>query len=153
MEIFNWLKKKFRKNIENYNGYNLKTYTTGYWGEYYTKNGKKEGLNKTYYPSGALSSEWNYKNGVEDGYMKSYYKNGQLKTEMNFKNGLKDGERKEYFKNGKIFGITQFKNNEYIRSKNYYLDGSFVPRELTISDKHFKGEFRIFIDGKLEGQN
>ncbi len=51
------------------------------------KNGKKEGLAKTYYyPSGALKKEVNYVNGKEEGLVKWYYESGKLEREINYKN-------------------------------------------------------------------
>jgi antitoxin component YwqK of YwqJK toxin-antitoxin module len=48
---------------------------------------KKNGLWKSYYESGQISSEFRYKNGKLHGTRKMWHKNGQLKKESIFKNG------------------------------------------------------------------
>ena len=152
MGIFDWVKKILGHDIKNPNGYNKVTYSTGFWDEFYNKNGVKEGLSLKYYPSGELSSEINYKNGEYHGSWKSYYKNGQLKFESTRKNGKREGEEKEYFKNGKIHEIQFRKNDEFISGEKYYLDGSIIPSGVEVYSKMIDKEFRIFISDKLEGK-
>ena len=152
MAIFDWVKKIFGHDIKNPNGYNKVTHSTGNWSVYYTKFGKKDGLEKNYYSTGELSSEPNYKNGEYHGYWKSYYKNGQLKNESTCKNGKREGEEKEYFKNGKIHEIQFRKNDEFISGEKYFLDGSIIPSGVEVYSKMIDKEFRIFINDKLEGK-
>ena len=60
--------------------------------EYNYKDGKRDGLHKSWYHHGQLEREENYKNGKKDGLYKSWDVNGKLLQEKNYKNGKKDGE-------------------------------------------------------------
>lgn len=156
MGIFDKLfgkKKTTESKEENENGYNKVTYPTGFREEFYNKNGVKEGLSKRYYPTGELSDETNYKNGKEHGSHKSYYKNSQLRVETNYKDGKREGIKKEYYKNGELHKEVYFENDNFVRGKEYYPDGSIIPSDRKlgyISSQNVNGEWRIFIDDKLE---
>jgi antitoxin component YwqK of YwqJK toxin-antitoxin module len=52
--------------------------------EYFTMNGKKEGIYKLYHDNGQLLCEVNYIDGLRQGIFKSYYSNGQLYYEVNY---------------------------------------------------------------------
>ena len=66
------------------------------------KDGKREGLAKTYYINGNLWAETNYKNGKQDGLKKTYDVSGNLKSEANFKDGQLEGLAKTYHENGNL---------------------------------------------------
>ena len=53
------------------------------------KDGKPDGLIRTWYENGQLEDESNYKDGKPDGLGRGWHENGQLRAEANFK----DGER------------------------------------------------------------
>lgn len=87
-------------------------------------NGLKNGISKTYYPSGELFLETNYKDGVRNGVYRAYFKNGtpyfecqmkgdkrdgfcqifhengEMETEANYVEGLRDGDWKYYSEQG-----------------------------------------------------
>ena len=140
MGIFDWFNNK-----KKHKG----TYETGFTYIYYTISGLKEGISKTFYPSGELCSESNNSNGKYDGSWKIFYKNGQLSSESFWENNSKQ-EEKEYFKNGKIFKNRYLKNGKFVEEK-YYLDGSIIPSGTEIFSDKIDEESRIFINGKLEG--
>ena len=50
-------------------------------------NGKKEGVQKSWYESGQLESEKNYKDGKAEGIQKWWNEDGQLEDERNYKDG------------------------------------------------------------------
>ncbi len=72
------------------------------WNEGNYKEGKKEGIQKNWYDNGQLCYEENYKEGELDGIQKEWYKNGQLEYERNYKEGELDGIQKEWYKNGQL---------------------------------------------------
>ena len=51
------------------------------------KDGKKDGLEESFYENGQLEYQKNYKDGKEDGLFEGFYENGQLKFKLLFKNG------------------------------------------------------------------
>ena len=82
-------------------------------------NHKRDGISKSYYPSGAVKAEWNYKGGNREGISKSYYESGALKWEGNFKNGKLDGISKTYYPSGALKWEVHYKNGIVISQKNY----------------------------------
>jgi antitoxin component YwqK of YwqJK toxin-antitoxin module len=71
--------------------------------EYFTMNGKIEGVYKIYHPYGQLWIEVNYIDGMENGIYKAYHDNGQLYKEVNYIDGLKQGIFKSYWDNGQLY--------------------------------------------------
>lgn len=72
------------------------------------KNGKREGLFKRYYLSGALLAEANYKNDKLEGLTKIYYESGKLKEEGNYKDNKLVGLWKYYDESGALKAETMF---------------------------------------------
>jgi len=62
-----------------------------------------------------LVSEVPFKSGKEDGIRKSYFPSGKLSSLMNYKNGLLQGETIEYYENGQV----KSKRNYYTPTNNY----------------------------------
>ena len=55
-----------------------------------------------YFENGQISKEGPYKNGRRNGLWKTYYKTGELWSKIYFKNGLSDSITTAYYPNGKI---------------------------------------------------
>ena len=55
--------------------------------EYNLKDGKEDGLARSYHFNGQLHWEGNYKDGERDGLWEYWHKNGQLEYEINYKDG------------------------------------------------------------------
>ncbi len=55
-----------------------------------------------YFENGQISKEGPYKNGKRDGLWKTYYKTGELWSEIYFNNGQPDSNTTAYYPNGKI---------------------------------------------------
>jgi antitoxin component YwqK of YwqJK toxin-antitoxin module len=66
------------------------------------KNGKPNGLIKTWYKNGQLELERNYTDGELNGLLKVWYENGQLKSEVNYKDDKFDGLTKTWYENGQL---------------------------------------------------
>lgn len=69
---------------------------------YTYKNGVFEGVQETYYESGAVQSRKMFSNNVVNGPSYEFYEDGSLKSEATFKNGEQKGKTKE-FSQGKKF--------------------------------------------------
>ncbi len=132
--------------------------------------GKKEGLWKAYYSSGALKSEITYKHGekygkakilfengntaeegvwIKDRWInkyKAYYQNGKLSYVWNYNEfGNRSGYQKYYYQNGniKIEGEwTDGKENGVIRE--YYPDGSLRSEKIFKDGKTGKDSITIY---------
>ena len=55
-----------------------------------------------------------YKNGKKEGLFRTYWKNKQLKEEKNYKNGNLEGDNKKYYENGKILSIINYENGKIV---------------------------------------
>jgi antitoxin component YwqK of YwqJK toxin-antitoxin module len=64
--------------------------------------GELNGLNISYYSTGAVQTEKNFKNGYADGLYKSYFSNKQLEETGYFVEDLKQGYWIGYYPNGKL---------------------------------------------------
>jgi len=118
-----------------FNGYAIKKHQNGVTVErfgYY--NGKKEGIAKkffdsgalhkemlyiqnklhgtsyTYYPDGSLYEESNYTYGKRNGVQKTWYANGQLAKQRNLVDGKEEGMQQAWLENGKIYVNYEVKN-------------------------------------------
>tara|TARA_B100000686_G_scaffold354186_1_gene463123 strand:- start:11015 stop:12142 length:1128 start_codon:yes stop_codon:yes gene_type:complete len=120
--------------------------------EWYYKNGKRDGISRSYWPDGILKQERTWKNGKQDGlYIEwrhtdgrkireytyrggqrdgsqiEYWANGQKKIERTFKNGEEDGLRIEWYKNGqkKMIGFKGW-TKYWISEHNWELTGESI---------------------------
>ena len=72
----------------------------------------REGLQKTFYPSGKVKDEINYKAGKLEGISKSYYEDGTLKSESDYVAGKMNGTARTYHSNGKLKAEGGFKDGK-----------------------------------------
>jgi hypothetical protein len=87
---------------------------TGFTGirQYYTrqflvkevtfKNGVRNGLMRTFYPSGKLNQTFWYENGVREDTAKWYFEDGKVFRATPFKKDSMEGIQTQFYKNGKI---------------------------------------------------
>jgi antitoxin component YwqK of YwqJK toxin-antitoxin module len=61
------------------------------------KNGKRNGLETTWYESGKKLSESNFKNGERDGLITGWYENGNKIETYHFKNDQLNGEQTKWY--------------------------------------------------------
>ena len=64
------------------------------------KNGKTDGLIRSWYENGEPESESNWNNGILNGLQITWHKNGQKKSEGKIKEGKEDGMLMEWYENG-----------------------------------------------------
>jgi antitoxin component YwqK of YwqJK toxin-antitoxin module len=64
------------------------------------------------YPSGKIKSEARYKNGKKNGMARSYDKNGALSLELPYVDDKREGQSKRYYEGGKVlYQTTEYKND------------------------------------------
>lgn len=66
------------------------------------KNGVKEGLTKTFYPSGKVRGTFWYENGLREDSAKWYFEEGQIFRITPYKRDTVDGIQTQYFRSGKL---------------------------------------------------
>lgn len=109
------------------------------------KEGRLEGLCKTFYESGEIESEKMYKFNTLHGEAREYFTDGSIYTIYNYQNGLQHGEFHEFYKTGELecsgtmgFGV---KNGEFT---SYYKSGMKRRYENYVFDKANKEEGRCY---------
>ncbi len=60
----------------------------------------REGVSLSYHPNGKVAVEAPYKNGKLDGVFKSFYENGNPWQTIGYKNGIEEGISTDYYENG-----------------------------------------------------
>jgi antitoxin component YwqK of YwqJK toxin-antitoxin module len=80
-------------------------------------NGRKNGLQEVWYKNGKQMCKWNYVNGQQHGLQETWYDNGREEYEENYVNGRKHGLQKGWHRNGR---------QEY---EKYYLDDTEVSQQ------------------------
>ncbi|MBQ0711814.1 MAG: hypothetical protein KBT53_02510 [Porticoccus sp.] len=64
------------------------------------KDGKKDGLEESFYRNGRLHFKINYKDGQEDGLTEYFHTNGQLKSRVTYRGGKEEGLSEHFDKSG-----------------------------------------------------
>jgi len=65
-------------------------------------NGQKDGIAKTYYPTGELFVESKYVNGLQEGVYRAYFKSGKPYFECQMKGDKRDGFCQIFYQNGEM---------------------------------------------------
>ena len=114
--------------------------------EWYFKDGKQDGVSKSWWPSGQIKSIQNYMNGKLEKKM-AWYENGsphvinddQISGIRTYKNGNRDGIWIDYYKSGQMWCKKTYNNNKLVSEKYWGEDGSVATKHC-----HKKGEFKQF---------
>ncbi len=99
----------------------------------------KDGICKSFYPSGSLRKKYSYENGEKDGLCIIYFENGQIMLEINYSDGAEHGLYKRYHANGKLAEECTYVDNVCQGIARTYL---------TNGQLHVCSSFK---DGKLDG--
>jgi len=90
------------------------------------KNGRKQGLWKSYNTLGALETEEHYKEDNDEGKY-FYYVGGQPRYEYNYHNNQRDGEQYIYGEDKKIACVLLYKDGELVGYTGEGKDGKLLP--------------------------
>ena len=88
------------------------------------KNGKEDGMLKSFYPSEKLLFEMPCKNGIKEGSQKDYYESGELKATYTFKDDIGIDDVKAYYENGKPYAEVKFKGGNLKGGFKYDTEGN-----------------------------
>ena len=86
----------------------------------------KDGLQRSWYENGQMSGQRKYKDGKRDGLQRSWYENGQLEGEDYYKNGKQDGLERWWYENGQLWYEANYKDGELISEKCWDEDGNEI---------------------------
>jgi len=85
---------------------------------------------KRLYSHKLLAREVTYKNGVKQGLMKTYLPSGQLYQTFWYRNGLREDTAKWYYDDGRVFRATPFKNDSINGVQTQFYRGGKVRAKL-----------------------
>ena len=74
------------------------------------KDGKKNGLARSFYPDGTVKTALNFSHNEIWGPVKKFYKNGSLHEESYFENGKRNGKARIYDTEGKLYAEYEYKD-------------------------------------------
>jgi antitoxin component YwqK of YwqJK toxin-antitoxin module len=66
------------------------------------REGRMDGVHRSWYANGQIESEAYFDHGVRDGWVRLWSRDGRLLQEAHFENGLADGRTTEWYPNGKM---------------------------------------------------
>ena len=77
------------------------------------KEGRKHGTSKEYFADGeTVEKEYSYKDGKPDGLLKTYHHTGKIHTEKGFKDGIEHGVDRAFDETGKLIREAKFVNGK-----------------------------------------
>ncbi|MEZ5045974.1 MAG: hypothetical protein R2831_03175 [Chitinophagaceae bacterium] len=103
------------------------------------KNGKSDGLYKSFYPDGLPKEQLTIVNEKATGEGIEYYNNGIMKTKGNYIRGDKDGLYEEYYKNGSLASVATYKLNKKNGPMKVYYPSGELQYELNYSNDMLNG--------------
>lgn len=93
------------------------------------KNGKLDGIQKTFFADGKIAEEVNYKNGEKEGFYKAYLENGVVAEESNYLKNQYEGPAIFRDVKGKVVSKGNFVKNEKKGIWEFYKDGKLLKKE------------------------
>jgi antitoxin component YwqK of YwqJK toxin-antitoxin module len=108
---------------------------------------------KPYYQNGRLDKEVTFLKGVRNGLTKSYYPSGGIKQSIYYTNGLKADTAKWFYEDGSLFRTTPYMNDtihgiqcQYYRSGRVKASMSYVMgnRVADLEEYYDNGKLKIF---------
>ncbi len=130
---------------------------------YYDK-GEKQGHQRTFYPDGAIESDFCYEDDKLQDWGYTYHSNGQKETEKFYQKGLLEGESKDFYSDGSLKAKAFYVNDKLEgEMKSYYPSGK-IQSVLFFKEGQLQGEAKWFheqesvsllahyVDDKREGK-
>ena len=130
------------------------------------KDGKRNGVEKMYYPGGQLRGEipW-YDDNKVNGILRWYYENGQVREEYPYVNNILNGIEKHYYENGQLWYQIPWVDSKKNGTEKYYYEDGKLSKEIPYVDGKKNGTEKWYyesgqlshkvgwLDGFLHGQN
>ena len=88
--------------------------------------GKENGLNRDWYLSGQLETEFSAVDGRRQGLYRSWHDNGQLKLESTYEAGLMQGVRKSWDESGQLIGEVNYRDGKKEGALRGWRDGKLI---------------------------
>ncbi|MFT5170011.1 MAG: antitoxin component YwqK of YwqJK toxin-antitoxin module [Lysobacterales bacterium] len=124
-------------------------------GEYYLKEGLKQGVAKDYWETGTVKREYSYKDDYIEGLAVDYDLKGNKIAEKMYERNKISGDVIKFYKNGQVKMQGRVKNGQRVGvSKSFYKDGALWEEVVFVAGKqdgitniyHPNGELKIVKD-------
>jgi len=89
-------------------------------GEEFYREGRKEGVSRTFYAGKGVSELITWKNGIQDGRWEAYYTSGKLKLQGFFTAGQKAGPFKTFYETGGVMMSGQYSEGRQAGTWDYF---------------------------------
>ncbi len=117
----------------------------------YYKNGKLEGLSKSYYSNGQVFWNGSYKNGNVEGAVIEYHMNGKIHRKLNYVNGDKHGVYLSFFKTGSPELEGEYYHGIRIGNWKFFNSDSSIVEEIKYNDGiAWEGTYTIWDTNRVE---
>ena len=103
------------------------------------KNGKAEGIERQYSPSGRLIGETPFKNGKGEGIARRYHESGRLFIEVLLKDGKAEGIERHYDKSGRLSAEIPYKNGKKEGIERHYNESGRLNHEMPYKNDKKEG--------------
>ncbi len=124
------------KSVEFFEGGEVKRESKSY------KDGKLDGVLKTWFENGQLSSEDLYKNGLANGVFKIWRENGQQLAETSWKKDKANGQVKFWYENGQMKSDESYIDDERQGLKRVWYENGQQQFQGTFKDGHLNGKIQ-----------
>jgi len=112
--------------------------------------GKRDGLNKQYFPGGQVKAEVMYQNGLPNGQATLYHENGKVMETMNYVNGKKEGKATAYDSKGRLEATSNYKYGKYHGINKEFHSNGKVKAEIRYKHGKIQGPMKLFYEnGKV----
>lgn len=104
----------------------------------------REGVAVTYHPNGKVAVEAPYKNGKLDGVFRSYYENGNPWQTIGYREGVEHGISTDYYENGMKKLREVYKDGVLDGMSEQYSERGLVWRAIPYVDGHIHGVAKVY---------
>ncbi len=111
------------------------------------KNGKLDGVFRSYYENGKVWQTVGYLDGVEEGFSVTYYENGSKKIKETYKNGVLSGATEEYYESGKLRRKLPYLKGQIHGVGKVYDEAGSMVEEMTFEYGLRHGPYRRYKKG------
>ena len=94
------------------------------------KDGKQDGLRRSWHENGQLMREGNFKDGLQ----RWWYENGQMKSEYNYIDDKVEGLRRDWYENGQLEYEDYYKNGKQDGLQRFWYENGQLEYEMNYKD-------------------
>ena len=113
------------------------------------KNGKLNGVFRSYDEKGNLRETIGYKDGEEEGFSILYYENGKKKSSESYRRGTLNGKSEDWYENGKIRRQIPYENGQIHGVVKIYDEMGLLMEDMDFVHGLRNGKYHRYSFGKV----